>query len=1542
MPCGGEIYQRPPILDDDFGKPTGLCEETAAGSQVFTRDWTKSTITVDCKAYSSSIKFKSSPDFDGAGVDLKSDDSIGSESISLAAETALEQTSPRPSTFKSAGDDSRCPGELLGNGICLPVMWPPPDAHHSHSPGLPPYLTAPPKLINIDTGRQLFVDTFLIDEHRSTDTTITHHQPVYRNNDVNPVLSPDKEWENIDDPHGLHFASAYSGGVAWDPIASLYKIWYTCGPDKRRFIPSDAVCLATSKDGVSFDKPAVSGAAVPGTNVVINASIGRTTVFLDLSERKGSPKRFKMSAVLENNTKVQPDGSYYGCFSFLESSDGVTWRTTPGGQCSGPTGDSSTVFLNPFRTPAQWVYSIKSYPPADASGPYGRARSYWESEELGIGADWTSAIARGPGPVGWEGPRPAHSWTNADVWDPTWKCGTAEPPGKPGGQNYTQLYNLDAVAYESVLVGFFSILSGKYCPEGGGVNRTGEWDNVFIGYSRDGYHWSRPKTNGRHTAFLAEADGIRSFNHAMVQSVGGGFTVHPSLLRFYVSGRSGVDQLGGFPSVNASGNTSTGIAEFRRDGKRQPAFMPCSRSVCCSLTFAAYLRLPLIGFASVSAGGDGGDAVLITRPLVFTRQTPSLALFLNAEGTNALRVSVLDAATANPLPGLTEADYMGTQDAGTSAHSGMRLNVVWRGGGAPLQKLVGRPFRLSFRFTSSQSRIYAFWVAGLHCGASWGFLAAGGAGFNSTRDLHCKTDDTENTALPKTQRFHSAKACWDAVLFTNASAYPECHPAGRRALKTDDRPPKLSFEQLGLEFDPASGGITSIRNTAAGAPWFVHEEPASGVPLWQLEFGGSRYGGGGLIDSSHCGVPSFENQSKVIRWHGCTYETTKLDVVVTWAAAELPPEAMRLSRVIPKAPFGAAGRIRVTTSAHHQAKDAVAPTLSRVVFPILRLRPGLPSPAANTTLVWSRESGRSWRDPWAASAPLGFGVGTEVGTPGPTQVGCIVDDDEHGLYWATHDSQVYEKDFAYVNNKTDSGKSNGVVQFSIGHSYPIPLDGTSTVDFSPAYPVILTTFNGGWWDASQLYRSWALKQPWVPTKQAPGAESWLKKTHIWARGDTKHRASEVYSQRQVLLKYVKLFGTPIGVQLYNWANESVYEQGNGSATSSGFTFTSRWPPSPGWDWADLKSKGVHVLPYVNSEADNDGDQNWRVDGGESSAIRDSGGDTIGVGDPGSVAMCASQESWHRRLMNTSLRLLRAGASGVYMDQSGNQAQIPCFAKGHNHTLGGGNYGGQGLVKMFGSVQKAMRAVDPQAMMAGEVPPEELLSTIDLRLLHFNVWPGEIPLMQSIYSGYSTSFGRTIVCHGPEAADAGLKMRVANMLHTGSTFGRLWVDSWGDTSVHDETVYLQQHVGFRRQLSRFFVHGSLLRPVKAHVLAGPATVSLVPAEEIKHNLTLPSFLASLWLSHSEREMGLMLSNLAEQPLELSMAVELQRTWPAAAADTSPPRTLEITKLEYDRIDKPLAGAAVGTMQGGASAAWTVRQKLVVGGAVFLKLEFKKGA
>ena len=51
-------YQFPDALNADYGVPAGLCAETAPNSSVFTRDFSKSTVTMDCNAWKPTITMK--------------------------------------------------------------------------------------------------------------------------------------------------------------------------------------------------------------------------------------------------------------------------------------------------------------------------------------------------------------------------------------------------------------------------------------------------------------------------------------------------------------------------------------------------------------------------------------------------------------------------------------------------------------------------------------------------------------------------------------------------------------------------------------------------------------------------------------------------------------------------------------------------------------------------------------------------------------------------------------------------------------------------------------------------------------------------------------------------------------------------------------------------------------------------------------------------------------------------------------------------------------------------------------------------------------------------------------------------------------------------------------------------------------------------------------------------------------------------------------------------------------------------------------------
>ncbi len=51
-------YAYPDALNADYGVAQGLCSETATGSGVFTREYTKSTVQMDCNSWTPKITFK--------------------------------------------------------------------------------------------------------------------------------------------------------------------------------------------------------------------------------------------------------------------------------------------------------------------------------------------------------------------------------------------------------------------------------------------------------------------------------------------------------------------------------------------------------------------------------------------------------------------------------------------------------------------------------------------------------------------------------------------------------------------------------------------------------------------------------------------------------------------------------------------------------------------------------------------------------------------------------------------------------------------------------------------------------------------------------------------------------------------------------------------------------------------------------------------------------------------------------------------------------------------------------------------------------------------------------------------------------------------------------------------------------------------------------------------------------------------------------------------------------------------------------------------
>lgn len=518
----------------------------------------------------------------------------------------------------------------LYNGIRLADPWPPRYRGSSAEPLLPPYLVDPPRVIPIDLGRQLFVDDFLIEE---TSLERTFHRAEYYAN--NPVLWPETRWEQYDEyaertkTRSNPAAMPFSDGVFYDPRDRLFKMWYMGGYQQN-------TCYATSIDGYTWTKPALD--VIAGTNIVLRGHRDSSVVWLDLADRDQA-RRYKMAYWYDHGIDLwaSPDGIHWGGMG----------RT-------GAAGDRSTFFYNPFRN--VWVYSLRSTV-ADGNERY---RRYWETPDLFANVDWQPGA-----PV---------RWVSAD----------AEDPRRPEYNVPVEIYNLDCVAYESVMLGLFTMFRGER-------TEREKPNDVCVGFSRDGFHWHRPDRR----AFLPVSEHVGDWNWANVQSAGGCCLVVGDRLFFYVSGRRGV------PGSNDPGVCSTGLATLRRDGF---ASMDDAR-----------------GTGAFRVRGGVAPGTLTTRPVRFTGRH----LFVNANAAGGeIRVELLDEAGA-PVDGFSAGACTPVRGDSTKAL------VSWRDG-AGLDRVAGEAVR--FRFHVNRARLYAFWVSAAPDGRSRGFVGAGGPGFTTPAD----------------------------------------------------------------------------------------------------------------------------------------------------------------------------------------------------------------------------------------------------------------------------------------------------------------------------------------------------------------------------------------------------------------------------------------------------------------------------------------------------------------------------------------------------------------------------------------------------------------------------------------------------------------------------------------------------------------------------------------------------------------------------------------------------------------------------------------
>jgi len=498
-----------------------------------------------------------------------------------------------------------------------------------------PTAPAADKPIVLAPGRQLFVDDLLISE-----STLKRTFHTARLHQRSPVLIPQTplEMNNGFCP----VACPFDDGVFYDPNDQLFKMWYQAGW-------FDGNAYAISENGLDWTRPNLD--IEPGTNRILprRDRYQRDGAGVWLDHHSEDPnQRFKMFTY----SRERQRGFVYGQFYRSEaptdwqggevytSPDGIHWSTPVK---TGPCGDNTTFFYNPFRK--TWFYSVRAY-----DKRLGRVRSYRECANFLAGAHWAE--------------KDLVFWAAADDHDlPDRELGY-----KP------ELYKLNAVAYETVLLGMFAIFKGPPNPvaEKARVPKT---IDLEIGFSRDGIVWQRPDR----LPFIACSREKGTWNRGYLHSAGGVCLIMGDELYFYFGAWSGISPKFG-EHMYAGG--STGIAVLRRDG-----------------------------FASMDAGAAPGS--LTTPPVTFKGEH----LFVNVNSkAGELRTELLS----------TTGEVIGSfsRENCVPIHSDNTVQLVTWKNGHHFSSLSDQALR--FKFYLRHGQLYSFWISPDLSGISGGDPGAGG------------------------------------------------------------------------------------------------------------------------------------------------------------------------------------------------------------------------------------------------------------------------------------------------------------------------------------------------------------------------------------------------------------------------------------------------------------------------------------------------------------------------------------------------------------------------------------------------------------------------------------------------------------------------------------------------------------------------------------------------------------------------------------------------------------------------------------------------
>ena len=383
--------------------------------------------------------------------------------------------------------------------------------------------------------------------------------------------------------------------------------------------------------------------------------------------------------------------------------------------------------------------------------------------------------------------------------------------------------------------------------------------------------------------------------------------------------------------------------------------------------------------------------------------------------------------------------------------------------------------------------------------------------------------------------------------------------------------------------------------------------------------------------------------------------------------------------------------------------------LESVQYPFVTLAAPLGGSADDDAVVVGSSKGGVIRKP----ASMKAGSSVSISQPGnmAAQFGCYYND-RAGFYSAAEDGKGYPKDLIVTRAKAGA-------EFS----WYRPCFATGTV--AQAYDVVMSTFSGAdgapadWRDAADLYKNWALTQPWcaTPFAQRTDLPAWLKDGPAMVRFGRDWLADPSRIERWLAEYWKKSYPEmPLITAYWGWEK-------HGSWVTPDY-----FPLFPSDEQftklvADTRKLGCHAFPWpsgyhwtltYNKRADGsfEWDDRARFDEVASAhAVHNHDGKAY-IRTPswlngGNTACLCGGDPWTIRWWNEEIcvPLAKRGCELVQVDQVVGGNWPACYASGHPHPAGRGQWMTEAFAEQLHTMRDAMRKIEPDAVVCFEEPNE---------------------------------------------------------------------------------------------------------------------------------------------------------------------------------------------------------------------------------------------